>query len=87
MSGAEMAEDSITAPTSSDPKKMPTHITGGQIGDQISHEMLEELAPNGEGEYILDKINNMTEEEAVAIIQESRELASAVCNFMVETLI
>jgi len=82
-----MADDSIAAPTSSDPKKMPTEITSGRIGDQISHEMLEELAPNGEGEYILDKINNMTEEEAVAIIQESRELYSAVYRFTFETLI
>ena len=41
------------------------------FGDQIPHEMLEVLAPNGEGEYILDKINNMTEEEALAIVTES----------------
>lgn len=33
--------------------------------------MLEELAPNGEGDYILDKINNMSEEGALAIIEES----------------
>jgi hypothetical protein len=40
-------------------------------GDQISYEMLEVLAPNGEGEHILNIINNMTEEGAVAIIEES----------------
>jgi hypothetical protein len=68
-----MADDSIAAPTSLESKKMPTETTSGRIGDQISHEMLEELAPNGEGDYILDKINNMTEEEAIAIIQESRK--------------
>lgn len=51
------------------------------IGSQIPHELLEELAPNGEGEYILDKINNMTEEEAVAIIQESHKFHADDWNF------
>jgi hypothetical protein len=75
MSRAEIIENGGSVPTSLDPEKLPARVTDGQIGDQISHEMLRELAPNGEEEYILDKINNMTEEEAVAIIQESRESA------------
>ena len=54
-------------------EKLPLQANNGRFGDQISSEMLKELAPNGEDEYVLDKINNMTEEEAVAIIQESRE--------------
>ncbi len=37
------------------------------------HEMLEELAPNGETEYILDKINNMTEDDALDIIREGEK--------------
>ncbi len=52
-----------------------------RIGGQIPHRLLEELAPNGEGEYILDKINNMTEEEAVAIIQESHKFHADDWNF------
>jgi hypothetical protein len=59
-------------PATSDPEKTPPRVTShGQIGDQIPHQMLEELAPNGEVDYILDKINNMTEEEALVIIKES----------------
>ncbi|KAK0705785.1 OPT oligopeptide transporter protein-domain-containing protein [Apiosordaria backusii] len=41
------------------------------ITDQIPHSLLEELAPNGEYEYILSKINAMSTEEALAIIRES----------------
>ena len=52
-----------------------------RIGDQIPHRMLEELAPNGEGDYILDKINNMTEEEAIAIVQESVKFHADDWNF------
>lgn len=61
-------EDTISP---SDPEKMQARVTTGRISDQIPHAMVEELAPNGEEEYILDKINNMTEEEAIAIVQES----------------
>ena len=71
--------DVIKDRTSSDGEKLPTRVTDGQFGDQIPHEMLEELAPNGEGEYILDKINNMSEEEAITIIQESRESIISAC--------
>lgn len=65
-----------------DPEKTGTQ-TGvhERIGDQIPHEMLEELAPNGEGEYILDKINNMGEEEAISIVREALEFHSDDWNF------
>ncbi|KAK4108537.1 OPT superfamily oligopeptide transporter [Canariomyces notabilis] len=46
--------------------------------------MLEELAPNGEGDYILDKINNMTEEEALAIVSESHKFFADDWNFPTE---
>jgi len=67
-----------------DPEKVPSQATCGQYGDQIPHEMLEELAPNGEGDYILDKINNMTEEEALAIVQESVTFHADDWNFPTE---
>lgn len=67
-----------------DTEKHP-HTTGvsseGNWGDEIPHELLETLAPNGESEYILDKINNMTEEEAVAIIDESLRFHADDWNF------
>ena len=77
MSKVEIVDGGEIRPSSTDMEKTPTHVTNSKIGDQIPHEMLEELAPNGEGEYILDKINNMTEDEAIKIIQESRELPLA----------
>jgi hypothetical protein len=43
---------------------------------------LEVLAPNGEGEHILNIINNMTEEEAVAIIWESVKFHADDWNFV-----
>jgi hypothetical protein len=55
-----------------------------RIGDEIPHGLLEELAPNGEGEYILDKVNNMTEEEALAIIAESYKFHADDWNFPTE---
>jgi hypothetical protein len=54
------------------------------FSDQIPHSMLEELAPNGEGDYILDKINNMTEEEALAIVSESHKFFADDWNFPTE---
>jgi len=66
-----MVDDGIRLNEYGDPEKIQPRVTQEQYGDQITHEMLEALAPNGEGDYILDIINNMTEEEAVAIIQES----------------
>jgi hypothetical protein len=65
-----------------DPEKIKTRSSGHErSGDQVPHRMLEELAPNGEGEYILDKINSMTEEEAIAIIQESYKFHADDWNF------
>jgi hypothetical protein len=49
--------------------------------DQIPDDLLKVIAPNGESEYILDKINNMTEEEAVAIITESHKFHADDWNF------
>jgi hypothetical protein len=75
MSKIEEVEGGDINTSSPDVEKMPASIKNTTFfGDQIPHEMLEELAPNGETEYILDKINNMTEEEAIKIIKESREL-------------
>lgn len=69
-------------PPPGDPEKTKSRSSEHErIGDQIPHEMLEELAPNGEGEYILDKINNMTEEEALAIVQESYKFHADDWNF------
>lgn len=63
--------DDKISPIVAVPEKIDTGATPERISDQIPHAMLEELAPNGEEEYILDIINNMTEEEAISIIQES----------------
>ncbi|KAK4233856.1 OPT oligopeptide transporter protein-domain-containing protein [Achaetomium macrosporum] len=68
-----------------DAEKTPSRAAGHRrIGEEIPHRMLEELAPNGEGEYILDKINNMTEEEALAIIHESYKFHADDWNFPIE---
>lgn len=75
------AHEGVT-PLSPDPEKYPhTGVSEGNWGDEIPHEMLETLAPNGEGEYILDKINNMSEDEAVAIIEESLRFHADDWNF------
>lgn len=64
------------------PEKAIPHVGEEENwGDQISHELLETLAPNGESEYILDKINNMTEEEAIQIVAESLAFHSDDWNF------
>jgi hypothetical protein len=65
---------------SRDDEKHPVSTTLS-YGDQIPHELLETLAPNGESEFILDKINSMPEEEALAIITESLEFHSDDWNF------
>lgn len=88
MSGKEEMVDQVeTAPETPgyDPEKIRSKTSGHErIGDQIPHEMLEELAPNGEGEYILDKINTMTEEEAIAIVQDAYEFHADDWNFPTE---
>lgn len=74
MSGKSEIQDDVSPdPYGSDPEKTPPQGSHEQWGDQIPHEMMETLAPNGEEEYILDKINNMTEEDAIAIVAESVE--------------
>jgi hypothetical protein len=80
----EIVDNAETVPETpnQDPEKPRARSSGRErIGDQIPHRMLEELAPNGEGDYILDKINNMTEEEALAIIQESYKFHADDWNF------
>jgi hypothetical protein len=64
-----------------DEEKNPAQDADEKFGDQITHEMLEVLAPNGEGDYILEKINNMTEEEALEIIDESVKFHADDWNF------
>ncbi|KAK2595056.1 oligopeptide transporter 6 [Conoideocrella luteorostrata] len=64
-----------------DPEKIQTPTTTEQYGDQIPHEMLETLAPNGETDFILSKINSMSEDEALAIIAESLTFHSDDWNF------
>ncbi|KAJ4390864.1 oligopeptide transporter 6 [Gnomoniopsis smithogilvyi] len=74
--------DEGVTPASPDLEKSPyADVSEGNWGDEIPHEMLETLAPNGEGEYILDKINNMSEEEAVAIVDESFRFHADDWNF------
>ncbi|CAH0018934.1 unnamed protein product [Clonostachys rhizophaga] len=64
-----------------DEEKTPSGANVEKFSDQIPHELLKELAPNGEEEYILDKINNMTEDEALAIIEESVKFFADDWNF------
>lgn len=52
-----------------------------RIGNHFPHRLLEELAPNGEADYILNNINNMSEEEAVSIIWESYKFHADDWNF------
>lgn len=83
MSGTvEIIEDG-TDPNryTTDPEKKYASTSTGQVGDQIPSEMLETLAPNGEGEYILGIINNMTEEEALEIVKESVKFHADDWNF------
>jgi hypothetical protein len=82
MSGRDDSIDGEGPANLSDPEKQPQgNVAQERIGDQVTHEMLEVLAPNGEGDYLLEKINNMSEEEALAIIQESVEFHSDDWNF------
>lgn len=84
----ELVEDADLVPEISDrdPEKTGPRSSGHErIGDQIPHKLLDELAPNGEGEYILDKINNMTEEEAIAIVRASYQFHADDWNFPTET--
>lgn len=79
---AEKVETANEGISTADPEKAPHHVGEDENwGDQIPHEMLETLAPNGETEYILDKINNMSEEEAVEIVTESLRFHADDWNF------
>lgn len=88
---AEQALDEGVRPVGADPEKTPYAAAGvsssgheessSSWGDEIPHDMLETLAPNGEGEYILDKINRMGEDEAVAIVAESFRFHADDWNF------
>jgi hypothetical protein len=80
---ADTLEIAPNAPES-DREKNPVQETTEQYGDQIPHELLEILAPNGESEYILSHINGMTEEEALAIVEESLRFHADDWNFPVE---
>lgn len=62
-------------------KDAPINISEASYADQIPHEMMEGLAPNGEHEYIREKVNGMSEDEALVIIQESIEFHSDDWNF------
>ena len=64
-------EDTISPTSNTMRDDLEKKMHASQIGDQIPNSMLEELAPNGEGEYIRDKINNMPADEAIAIVEES----------------
>ncbi|KAF7532472.1 hypothetical protein G7054_g7913 [Neopestalotiopsis clavispora] len=78
----EVADDAVNAvPSRPDPEKMPAGASTERVTDQIPHKMLEELAPNGETEYILDKINNMSEDEAIEIIHEAVQFHADDWNF------
>ncbi|TVY16127.1 Oligopeptide transporter 2, partial [Lachnellula arida] len=84
MSGTVERVDDEVAPNpygSEQEKKNPAPGIQERFGDQIPHLMLETLAPNGEGDYILDKINNMTEDEAMEIIRESVKFHADDWNF------
>lgn len=77
----EHLDEGVTARGGDPEKRFYAGVSEGNWGDEISHEMLETLAPNGEGEYILDKINNMSEDEAVAIVEESLRFHADDWNF------
>lgn len=68
---------------SMDAEKHGVHRSSDNVpyADQIPHDMMEGLAPNGEGDYIREKVNGIPEEEALAIIQESLDFHSDDWNF------
>jgi OPT family small oligopeptide transporter len=53
------------------------------IANQIDQHLLEELCPNGEYDYFLDKVADMSDEEALQIVTESIEFFSDDWNFPV----
>jgi hypothetical protein len=78
----EVVEDDGVKPYTSDPEKNPSSgASQERFGDQITHEMLEKIAPLGEGDYIIEKVNAMSEEEALEIIREAVRFHSDDWNF------
>ncbi|KAM4066571.1 OPT oligopeptide transporter protein [Hirsutella rhossiliensis] len=75
------AEDEAPSAAMGKAEKAPVKVSEERYGDRIPHDMLETLAPNGEGDFILAKINAMSEEEALAIVQESLQFHSDDWNF------
>ncbi|KAK3377360.1 OPT oligopeptide transporter protein-domain-containing protein [Lasiosphaeria ovina] len=76
--GGEIAPDL----SDRDHEKTPTQTgTHERISGQIPHEMLEVLAPNGEGDYILEKVDSLSREEALAIVAEAHRFHSDDWNF------
>lgn len=75
--------DGVEPLPSPDSEKHGVYTSSDNVpyADQIPHEMMEGLAPNGEADYIRDKINHMSEDDALAIIQESLEFHSDDWNF------
>lgn len=70
-----------TSLPSGDAEKNPGVSSTLDYGSQIPPELLETLAPNGEADFILDKINSMPEEEALAIVAESLAFHADDWNF------
>jgi hypothetical protein len=66
-----------------DAEKEPTRVVPERVGDQISHEHLEQLAPNSDGDraHLLEKINEMSEEEALDIITDAVQFFDDDWNF------
>ncbi|KYK61703.1 oligopeptide transporter protein [Drechmeria coniospora] len=62
-------------------EKKASRVTAERYDEQIPHELLETLAPNGEGDYVLEKINAMSEEEAISILRQSLEFHTDDWNF------
>jgi hypothetical protein len=54
-----------------DPEKDTSRLDSAKVGDMIPDHLLKEYAPNGETEYLLEKINDTTTEEAVEIVAEA----------------
>ncbi len=85
MAKATSVHEAVEPAASPDAEKHGIYTTTSAdnvpYADQIPHEMMETLAPNGEADFIRAKINAMSEDEALAIIQESLEFHSDDWNF------
>lgn len=80
--GVDDSVQPIPSKSDHDLEKYQTRSTGHEPNSyHVPNHILEELAPNGEAEYILSKINTMTEEDAIAIIRESYKFHADDWNF------